>query len=415
MHSSASVQIPTGASRVNSPARSSPADTTDLPPVVAARDSTPEPSLVMLPATRVQIDARGLALGLLATLAAVFALSWAESFAVPLLLGIIISYTLNPLVDWLEAIRVPRAAGTGVVMITILCALIFGTYSLRGQMQTIVSELPAAAATISTEIARMRISEVGNLGKMQAAANEMEQATTQDLGSPVGARQRTTHVIVDQPTFKLDNFLWKNSMGALGVIGQAVMVVILVFFMLIGSDTFRRKLVRITGPSLSKRKVTVRILDDINRSIQKYMLMLLTTSAAVSLLTWVAFRWIGLENAGAWGVAAGVLHIIPYVGPAVTAVATGMAAFMQFHSLAMALLVVGATLLIATLMGMFVTTWMTGRIAHLNPAAVFISLLFWGWLWGIWGALLSIPIIVIVKVVSQHVEQLRPIAEMVGE
>jgi predicted PurR-regulated permease PerM len=92
-----------------------------------------------------------------------------------------------------------------------------------------------------------------------------------------------------------------------------------------------------------------------------------------------------------------------------------MAAFIQFNSLGIALLIAGASLVIATLIGTFVTTWMTGRIAHLNSAAVFISLMFWGWLWGVWGMLLSIPIIVIVKVVSQHVEQLHPIAELLGD
>jgi predicted PurR-regulated permease PerM len=92
-----------------------------------------------------------------------------------------------------------------------------------------------------------------------------------------------------------------------------------------------------------------------------------------------------------------------------------MAAFMQFESFTTASLVAGASLAIATVVGTFVTTWMTGRIAHMNSAAVFISLLFWGWLWGVWGMLLSIPIIVIVKVVSQHVEQLHPVAELLGD
>ena len=113
--------------------------------------------------------------------------------------------------------------------------------------------------------------------------------------------------------------------------------------------------------------------------------------------------------------AAGMLHIVPYLGPAVTAAATGMAAFMQFDSFAMALLVAGASLALATVVGTFVTTWMTGRIANMNAAAVFISLLFWGWLWGVWGMLLSIPIIFIVKVVSQHMEQLHPLAELLGD
>jgi predicted PurR-regulated permease PerM len=209
--------------------------------------------------------------------------------------------------------------------------------------------------------------------------------------------------------------MWSNSMGALGAMGQAAMVVFLVFFLLLGGDTFKRKLVRLTGPSLSKRKITVNILDDINHSIQKYMLMLLTTNLLVALLSWAAFAWIGLDNPAAWAAAAGLLHIVPYLGPVVTAVATGIAAFVQFESLTMALLVAGASMAIATLVGTFVTTWMTGRIAHMNSAAVFISLLFWGWLWGVWGMLLSIPIIVIVKVVSQHVEQLHPMAELLGD
>jgi predicted PurR-regulated permease PerM len=209
--------------------------------------------------------------------------------------------------------------------------------------------------------------------------------------------------------------LLSGSAGAVGFLGQTIMVLFLTFFLLLGGDTFKRKLVRLTGPSLSKKKITVQILDDINDSIQKYLFMLLLTNVLVAVLAWIALRWIGLENAGAWAVASGLLHVIPYLGPGVTAAAIGMAAFMQFESFPMAFLVCGASLSIATLVGTFVTTWMTGRIAKMNAAAVFISLLFWGWLWGIWGMLLSIPIIVIVKVVSQHVEQLQPVAELLGE
>jgi len=185
--------------------------------------------------------------------------------------------------------------------------------------------------------------------------------------------------------------------------------------LLVGGDRFKRNLVRLTGPSLSRKKITVQILNDINHSIQKYLFMMLTTNLLVALLTWAVFRWLGLENAGAWAAAAGLLHIVPYLGSAVAAIATAMAAFIQFDSLGMAMLVGGASLAIATVVGTFVTTWMTGRIANMNSAAVFVSLMFWGWLWGVWGMLLSIPIIVIIKVVSQHVEQLHPVAELLGD
>jgi predicted PurR-regulated permease PerM len=204
-------------------------------------------------------------------------------------------------------------------------------------------------------------------------------------------------------------------MGAMGALGQAAMVLFLAFFLLVGGDTFKRKLVRLTGPTLSHKKITVAILDDINGSIQKYLFMMLVTNALVGLIVWIAFSFIGLDNAGAWAVTAALLHVVPYLGPGVTAIATGMAAFMQFDSFSMALLVAGSSLAIATVVGTFVTTWMTGRIARMNAAAVFISLLFWGWLWGVWGMLLSIPIIVIVKVVAEHVEELQPVAELLGE
>jgi len=390
----------------------------DLPNTIAERAAAAaavDTMLVTLPATRIAVDARGLALGILAALAAIFALSWAQAFLVPLLLGIIISYTLNPLVVWLEAIKVPRALGSLIVMAGVMGALVLGIYSLRGQVQTIIEQLPEAATKIANGLARMRIGQSGNLQTVQKAATQVEAATNQAAGGAATAPHPATHVIVDQPRFKLSSFLWESSMGALGAMGQAAMVVFLIFFLLLGGDTFKRKVVRITGPSLSKRKITVHILDDINGSIQKYMLMLLTTNLLVALLTWIALHWIGLDNAGAWAALAGLLHIVPYLGPGVTAVALAMAAFMQFESFAMALLVAGASLTIATLVGTFVTTWMTGRIANMNPAAVFISLLFWGWLWGVWGMLLSIPIIVIVKVVSQHVEQLHPLAELLGD
>ena len=392
-----------------------PIGTPDSARAVEQHGSAVDESVITSPATRMPVDARGLALGVLAAFACVFALSWAQSFVVPLLLGIVISYTLNPLVVWLEAIKVPRVIGTVIVMASVIGVLAMGTYSLRGEMQTIIEQLPQAATKFATALGRMQIGQIGNMQKMQSAATAVERATTQAAGGSAAPRQPATHVIVDQPTFKLSSFLWESSMGALGAIGQAAMVVFLVFFLLLGGDTFKRKLVRLTGPSLSKRKITVHILDDINGSSQKYRLMLLTTNLLVGLLTWVAFHWIGLENAGAWAAAAGLLHIVPYLGPGVTAIATGMAAFMQFESFAMALLVVGAFLAIATIVGTFVTTWMTGRIANMNSAAVFIALLFWGWLWGVWGMLLSIPIIVIVKVVSQHVEQLHPLAELLGD
>ena len=380
----------------------------------SAQVAVPLASEAGIRVVRVPVDARGLALSVLAVIAAVVVLEWAQTFVISLLLGILIAYMLNPPVVWLERIRIPRAVASFIVMVSVLGALALGGYMLRGQVQTIVEQLPAAASKFSAGLARLRSSQLGTMQKVQSAATEVEKATTQAAGAASAPKQPATHVVVDAP-FKLGDALWSGSKGAMGAVGQAIMVLFLTFFLLVGGDTFKRKLVRLSGPTLSDKKITVQILDEINESIQKYLFMLLVTNVLVGLLVWAAFAAIGLENAGAWAVAAGLLHVIPYLGPGVTAIATGMAAFMQTDSFAIALLVSGASLVIATLVGTFVTTWMTGRIAGMNAAAIFISLLFWGWLWGIWGMLLSIPIIVIIKVVSEHVEQLQPVAELLGE
>jgi predicted PurR-regulated permease PerM len=402
------VAIPTAAPGNPEPESSAANRAGESLAVQSTLDTTP-------PTVRMPVDGRGLALAIVAIVVLIFALEWAQTFFVSLLLGILFAYTLNPLVVWLEVIKIPRVLGIGIVLVAAVCALVLGSYSLRGQMERIVEQLPAAASKLSAGLASMGGGQLGTMQKVETAAREIEKATSQAADSPSTPKQPATHVIIDQPAFKLGNFLWVGSMGALGFIGEAIMVLFLVFFLLLGGDTFKRKLVRITGPSLSNKKITVHILDDINDSIQKYMFMLLMTNVLVGLLSWIAFRWIGLENAGAWAVAAGLLHIIPYLGPGLTAAATGMAAFMQFDSFSMALLVSGTSLAIATVVGTFVVTWMTGKIAKMNAAAVFISLLFWGWLWGVWGMLLSIPIIVIVKVVSERVEQLEPVAELLGE
>jgi len=143
--------------------------------------------------------------------------------------------------------------------------------------------------------------------------------------------------------------------------------------------------------------------------------MLLVTNVLLALLTWAALRAIGLENAGAWAAFAGVAHVVPYFGPLLITIATGAVAFFQFESLRMVILVAGSSLGIATLVGMVVTTWMTGRIAKMNPAAVFVSLLFWGWLWGMWGLLLGVPVVMVLKVVSERVEGMEVLAELLGE
>ena len=155
-------------------------------------------------------------------------------------------------------------------------------------------------------------------------------------------------------------------------------------------------------------------LHEVTGQIQRYLQVQLLTSALVGVLTWLALLAIGLDNAAVWGIVAGVLNLVPYVGSLATAASSALVGFLQFGSLDMALLVGGISLLIHTLVGNLLTPWLTSRSSQLSPVAVFVGLLFWGWLWGVWGLLLGIPILMIVKTICDRVDDLKPIGEFLG-
>ena len=361
------------------------------------------------------IQVKNIALVVLTTLAVIFALDWAQSFIITLLLGVLLAYALNPLVNQLERIKINRVIGSSMVILVLIGSLVFAGYELRGQVQSIISILPEAATKLTSSFIVKRGEPLTNIQKLQMAASQVETATSTVENNMAKTKKPIMHVVVEEQKFKIGDFLWRGSLGVFGFIGEAITMIFLAYFILLSGDSFKRKLVKITGPSLSNKKITVNIMADINHSIQRYMFMLLVTNIIVGIISWAIFRSLNLENSGAWAVAAGFMHIVPYFGPIATAAATGMAAYIQFDSILMALIVSGASILIATIVGVFITTWMTGRIAKMNSAAVFIALIFFSWLWGLWGMLLGIPVIFIIKVVCEHIEHLQPIAELLGD
>ena len=365
--------------------------------------------------TNESIQVKNVALVIMTTIAVIFALEWAQSFIITILLGALLAYALNPVVLRLESIKINRGIGSTIVILGLIGCIVFSGYALRNQVQSIISILPEAAVKLTSGFAVKRGEPLTNMQKVQIAASQVESAASAAESAVPNKKKAPMRVVVEEPKFKIGDFLWRGSLGVFGFVAEATTMIFLAYFLLLSGDTFKRKLVKITGPSLSQKKITVNILVDISSSIQRYMFMLVITNVIVGIVSWVAFRMLGLENAGAWAVAAGFMHIVPYFGPVVTAAVTAMAAYMQFDSLLMALLVAGANIVIATIVGVFVTTWMTGRIAKMNSAAVFTSLIFFSWLWGLWGMLLGIPVIFILKVICEHIEHLQPVAELLSD
>lgn len=358
------------------------------------------------------VDIRNMSLVVLAGLAFLFVLHWAKAVFIPVMVGVLFSYALSPVVNWLETKRVPRWLGSAVLLLAILGSIGTTAYSLGDEATDLVEALPAAAQKFRQAVKARTGRSNSALETVQKAAAQIEQAA-QDSGSP-GTSRGAMRVVIEPSHFNIKNYLWSGTVGLIALIGQATVVVFLTYFLMLSGDTFRRKLLKLAGDSLSSKKITLQALNEITMQIQRYLQVQLLISALVGVLTWLAFLALGVDNAAVWGIAAAVLNLVPYVGSLVTAAGAALVAFMQFGSLNMALAVGGASMVIHTIVGNLLTPWLTGRTSRMNPVAVFVGLLAWGWLWGVWGLLLGIPILMIVKSICDRVEDLKPIGEFLG-
>ncbi len=279
-----------------------------------------------------------------------------------------------------------------------------------------VERLPEAARKVRQQVGVARAGGPTALQKIQEAATELQGAAADAAGEkkPAKGAPPAASTREAEANTWLRNYMLAQSALLFTVVAQAPIVVLLAYFLLASGEHFRRKLVQVVGTTLSHKKDAVRILEEINVQVQRYLLAMVTSNILVAAGTWIAFALLGVEQAGGWGVAAGVLHFIPYLGPALFALASGIAAFMQFGTALAAVTVAGASLLVATAAGMVVMTWMHSRLARINAAVLFIALLFFSWLWGVWGLLLGGPLVAIAKAICDRVESLKPAGELLG-
>jgi predicted PurR-regulated permease PerM len=141
----------------------------------------------------------------------------------------------------------------------------------------------------------------------------------------------------------------------------------------------------------------------------------LFTSTVVGVASWLAFRIIGLEQAGMWGLLAGLLNSIPYLGPVLVSGGIAVVAYLQFNNVHTTLVTVAAAFAITSLEGFLLTPWLTSRAARMNAVAVFVGLLFWGWIWNVWGMLLAVPMLMVLKAICDHVEDFKGVGELLGD
>jgi len=368
-----------------------------------------------------------LALVVLAVIATIVALKWAAPLLIPLTAGMLIAYALRPLVEGLEKIRIPRAASAMLVMAAVTALIVGAGALVKEDAIAVLAELPQAARKLrlaAQENARAPNSPVGHV---REAAAELNRAAAEAVGSPsappptapaatrgAAAAPPPAAAAPAAPSAESTSWASQQSSKFVDTLSELGVAALFALFTLASGDTFRLKAVRLAGPRLASRRITIEILDEIDNQVQRYLLVMLITNVVIAFAIWGALAVFGLERAAMWGATAGVLHIIPYVGSLLTTIVIAIAAFLQFGTLASAAGAAVIVFAVSAAIGMGFMSWLHGRATQLNAVAVFVSLVFFGWLWGGWGLLLGAPLASILKTIADRVPALHGVGELLG-
>jgi predicted PurR-regulated permease PerM len=378
-----------------------------------------EPAPVVVDAP---VGVTSMTLTVLTVLVVVFMLQYMQSVLIPVVIGILVAYGLEPFVSALARVRIPRSIGAGIVLLALLGVLGVAVYALTGQALQIVSQIPQAAQRVQQRLKSRGRHGESAIGQVQKAATELQktaQVASDSSANPAGTTDNVmpgvTRVQIVQPAFDADSYLYAGGANLMWGAGQFAVILFLVYFFLVTGNLYKKKIVKIAGPHLWQKKLTVGILDEINTQIENFIRVQLLTSALVSIATMAALWYLGLHQWVIWGLLAGVFNSIPYLGPVLVTGGLGVVAFMQFDDVAKTVMVCAVAFVITSLEGFLLTPALMSRAARMNPVAIFVGLLFWSWVWGVWGAVLAVPLLMMLKAVCDHIEDLQPIGELLGE
>jgi predicted PurR-regulated permease PerM len=327
---------------------------------------------------------------------AMLAISYtAREVLIPTVLALLLSLVLSPLVTMLERCRVPRGAGSLLVVVAVLAALGFGITLIAEPARDWMGKAPATIHTLQDRFAGFR----EPLRQVQEASKSLE-----DLQQPA-----TKPIVVSQP-----GMLMGIATGTPKFLGAVAALFLLTYFFLSSGNGFLRRLVEI-APKLRDKKLVVSIARDIQREMSSYLLMVSAINVALGAMTATVLYFIGVPSPLLWGAVAFLFNFAPYVGPAITGACLLVVGITTFPDLAHALVVPGAFFFIAFVEGQLITPTLIGKKLALDPAVVFVWLVLWGWLWGIVGVLLAGPLIACLRILCRHIEALNAIGVLISD
>ncbi len=371
-----------------------------LPAVTPAED-LPRPNITKLrDILQGPFDIRSLALTGLFVLALFYTLYLGRSFFLPIVLALLLSFVLSPVVRFLRKLRIPTALGAGLVVFGLLGGLVLGVYELAGPASEWAQKAPRSLRRLERKLSELK-KPVQTVSK---ATQQMEKMT--EVG---GGGTQPRKVEVQTETLGEKMFTQVSALIAGGVV-----VFILLFFLLASGDLFLRKMIKVM-PSLGDKKRAVDIARQIQTDISAYLSTVTLINIALGLATWGILTLIGFPNPLLWGVLATVTNYIPYLGAIVMMAVLTAVGFLTFDDAGQALMAPGAYLGLNLIESYILTPIVLGRRLTLNPVVIFLGLTFWGWLWGITGAVLAVPIMVVFKIFCDHSESLASLGEFLGD
>lgn len=325
------------------------------------------------------------------------ALYFARAFFLPVMLALLITLTFSPLVRYLRRHGVPSVISAVLIVLAMFGAFGAASYYLADPVSQVIADAPAVAQRLEERFAPLR----EPLRKIMSASAQLEQIAA--AASPAAER-----VVVAQSGLAA----WAaDTLGGLGATLGVTLV--LVVFLLSSGDLFLHKLVRVL-PTFSDKKRSVRVVHDVEFEVSRYLLTITAINVCFGAAVAFAMAVLGMPNALLWGAAATALNFIPYVGAAIGTGTALIAGLVTYGSIGLALLPPAAYLLFHTLESAFITPLVLGRRLELNVVVIFVSLAFWSWIWGIVGALIAVPILVVVKVFCDSFPGLANVGEFLS-
>lgn len=367
----------------------------EAPPTPVAEPPAPAESTP--PTTGADLDFRTAGIVVLALIATFVVIHIGKEFFLPVMVAIMLKFLLAPAVGWLKRFRLPESVGAALVLVALLVGLSLSAYTLASPLQGWLASAPQSLA-----VAGRRMKQVLRpVEAVNRAAEQVENVTTP--GGP-----DTQQVVVRGPRLAEQIFGTTQSFA----IGLLEMLVLL-YFLLATGDLFLLKLVRVL-PGFADKKKAITIARETSDSISAYLGLLFLINVGLGIAVALAVWALGLPNPLLWGAAAAVLEFLPYVGAATMTAILTVAGLVTFPDLTRAFLIPGAYIVINQIQANFVAPIMLARRLTLNPVALFVGFLFWFWIWGVGGALLSVPLHATLKILCDHVDRLKPIGGFLG-